>query len=74
MVEWGATMGAGGGGLCPPPSYIVKKCPGARHRSSLDLFEFRAVTSDEVRTIILNSPSNVENIDELFEGLSGKIF
>jgi hypothetical protein len=24
MVEWGATMGAGG---FAPPSYIVKKCP-----------------------------------------------
>ena len=29
----------------------------AGHRS-LDLFEFRTVTPDEVRTVILSSPSN----------------
>ena len=37
---------------------IATALPPARHRSSLDLFEFRTVTPDEVRTIILNSPSN----------------
>ncbi|CAB3996972.1 Hypothetical predicted protein [Paramuricea clavata] len=36
---------------------IATALPPARHRSSLDLFEFRSVTPDEVRTIILNSPS-----------------
>jgi hypothetical protein len=37
---------------------IATALPPARHWSSLDLFEFRTVTNDEVRTIILNSPSH----------------
>jgi hypothetical protein len=37
---------------------IATPLPTARHLSSLDLFEFRTVTPHEVRTIILNSPSN----------------
>jgi hypothetical protein len=37
---------------------IATALPPARHRSSLGLFEFRTVTPDEVRTIVLNSPSN----------------
>ncbi len=36
---------------------ITTALPPSRHQS-LDLFEFRTITLDEVRRIILNSPSN----------------
>jgi hypothetical protein len=36
---------------------ITTALPPSRHQS-LDLFEFRTITPDEVRRIILNSPSN----------------